>query len=252
VYAPSLHSYFEEFPKRWINDLFTDNAVVKDVMIDMTKAIPPSSTFPSGKIGKLWVSFSNPQREEVMKLEGSFAGGSRVSLEFLRKFIRFRDDIIDEYDLDYVILDTSPGIRYWSINSLAVADVLLLTLKYGDQDIQGTKRIASDIFKKFTNLGAESYLLLNRVSGYCVPHTLITHSHIADRRAEGAFTESEVDGTDIGESISKEASMELLSAIPCYCDIQFSRKEFLTALRNPDHPFAKQIEKMTRSKPFEA
>jgi hypothetical protein len=36
--------------------------------------------------------------------------------------------------------------------------------------------------------------------------------------------------------------MDVISAIPCYCDIQFSRKEFLTALRYPDHAFTKELE----------
>jgi hypothetical protein len=39
--------------------------------------------------------------------------------------------------------------------------------------------------------------------------------------------------------------MELISAIPCYCDIQFQKKEFLTVLQYPDHPFAKQLEQLT-------
>jgi hypothetical protein len=42
--------------------------------------------------------------------------------------------------------------------------------------------------------------------------------------------------------------MELISAIPCYCDIQFQKKEFLTVLQYPDHPFAKQLEQLTMTK----
>jgi hypothetical protein len=42
--------------------------------------------------------------------------------------------------------------------------------------------------------------------------------------------------------------MDLISAIPCYCDIQFSRKEFLTVLQYPNHPFARQLEKLATAK----
>ena len=45
------------------------------------------------------------------------------------------------------------------------------------------------------------------------------------------------------KTISRQVSMDLLSVIPCYCNIQFTRKEFLTTSQYPDHPFAKQIEK---------
>jgi hypothetical protein len=47
---------------------------------------------------------------------------------------------------------------------------------------------------------------------------------------------------DAENILSKETKMDVISAIPCYCDVQFSRKEFLTALRYPGHPFAKQLE----------
>jgi hypothetical protein len=45
--------------------------------------------------------------------------------------------------------------------------------------------------------------------------------------------------------------MDLISAIPCYCDIQFQKKEFLTVLQYPDHPFAKQLEQLATTKQIE-
>jgi len=47
--------------------------------------------------------------------------------------------------------------------------------------------------------------------------------------------------------LANETGMEVISAIPCYCDIQFSRKEFLTVLDQPEHPFAKQIERLVHA-----
>ena len=47
--------------------------------------------------------------------------------------------------------------------------------------------------------------------------------------------------------LAREVRMKIMSSIPCYCDIQFLRKEFLTALKYPAHPFAKKIEDLTES-----
>jgi hypothetical protein len=58
--------------------------------------------------------------------------------------------------------------------------------------------------------------------------------------------EGEVEPFDFEDVVSRETRMDILSSIPCYCDIQFSRKEFLTALTYPDHPFTKQIEALIR------
>ncbi|MDQ3910140.1 MAG: hypothetical protein M3232_07030, partial [Thermoproteota archaeon] len=45
-----------------------------------------------------------------------------------------------------------------------------------------------------------------------------------------------------------QTRMDMISAIPCYCDIQFKRKEFLTVLQYPDHPFAKKLEDIAMTK----
>lgn len=246
VYAPSLQVYFDHNPDKWINDLLSDNAKVDDVMVDISPTVQGLIATPDKKIGRLWIGFSNPQKEEIYKLEGSLGRQTSGKIQLLRKFIQFREDLISKYNCDYIIIDTSPGIRYWSINSLALADTIFLTLKFGDLDIEGTKKMAADMYDSFTKFGAKSYLLLNRVAGYCMPNTSSTEVHFHNN-AE-AVTIPQSDESDFGSALSKEVSMDLISAIPCYCDIQFSRKEFLTVLRYPDHPFARQLERLASAK----
>jgi chromosome partitioning protein len=243
VYAPSLQVYFDCKPEKWINDLLSENADISDVMVDMTSVIENDPSNIQKKGGKLWIGFSNPKKEEIYKLDGSI-GKQKDSKTQLRKFIQLREDLISEYDCDYVIIDTSPGIRYWSINSLALADIIFLTLKFGDLDIEGTKKMATDMYDSFTKFGAKSYLLLNRVAGYCVPNVISENAHIHEHETLVMPQGSE---SDLGIALSKEVQMELMSAVPCYCDIQFSRKEFLTVLRYPTHPFAKQLKRLAES-----
>src|SRR6185437_10262446 len=84
VYAPSLLSYFDKNPKRWINDFLNGSAEVGDIIMDVTSAIEEiSSTDANSKEaqlpatgknqkikGKLWVGFSSPKKEEIYRLEG--------------------------------------------------------------------------------------------------------------------------------------------------------------------------------------
>jgi chromosome partitioning protein len=236
VYAPSLHAYFEHAPEKWINNVLSDDAGVSEVMADMTPVI--NKYFTPKKAGKLWIGFSNPQKEEIYKLEGGAGRQTGAKLQLLRKFIQLREELISDYNSDYIIIDTSPGIRYWSINALAIADTLFLTLKSGDLDIDGTRKMASDIYGSFTKFGAKSYLLLNRVGGYCVPHTLVSPRH--NHEVIPMLQEE----SDSSSTLAREVAMNLISAIPCYCDIQFSRKEFLTVLQYPEHPFSKKLEQL--------
>jgi MinD-like ATPase involved in chromosome partitioning or flagellar assembly len=260
VYAPSLHAYFDCNPNKWINDLLFENIDVHDIMVDMTPAVAKyAANGANKKLGKLLVGFSNPQKEEIYKLEGSIKTAN-ANIQLLRRFVQLREDLISDYDSDYVILDTSPGIRYWSINSLAVADVLFLTLKYGDLDIEGTIKMAKDIYGSFTKFGSKSFLLLNKVAGYCIPRDNPLSSPPAkynknknennsgfSHSLEETPIELKVISNDVNSDayLSDQTRMEMISAIPCYCDIQFKRKEFLTVLQYPDHPFAKQLEHLS-------
>ena len=260
VYAPSLHAYFDYSPNKWINDLLFENSDLNEIMVDMTPTITKHAAYKPKKMGRLLVGFSNPQKEEVYKLEGSIRTAN-ANIQLLRRFVQLREDLISDYESDYVILDTSPGIRYWSINSLAIADVLFLTLKFGDLDIEGTIKMANDIYGSFTKFGSKSFLLLNLVSGYCIPRTHIRSSKSTDKSSdiEGSvpFEETPIKiqtfGNELGSDtfLSDKTKMDLISAIPCYCDIQFQKKEFLTVLQYPDHPFAKQLEQLATTKQIE-
>jgi chromosome partitioning protein len=261
VYAPSLQTYFEMEPDKWINDFLTGDTELNDVIVDLTSVVignnydnnnssstSSSSAHTSSANGKLWLGFSNPKKEEIYKLEG----GKQEKVQFLRRFIVMREQLFSNFKADYVIVDTSPGIRYWSINALAIADVLYLTLKSGDLDITGTKKMVSEIYSSFTKFGAKPYLILNKVAGYCVPHPTIQPSIQPIEHSSGTLSTSSIvvqqeqQNESSMDGLSRETGISVISAMPCYCDIQFSKKEYLTVLRDPQHLFSKKMEDLAQ------
>jgi chromosome partitioning protein len=265
VYAPSLQSYFETDPKKWINDFLFENAELKEVMLDFTPLIESrvgSSTSNNAQIkanrkdGQLWIGFCNRKKEEIYKMDAwSPATGKQFTpkINLLRRFILLTELLSSEYQADYIIIDTSPGVRYWSINALTVVDIVLLTLKMGDIDIDGTTKLVGEIYDSFTKFGTKTFLLWNRVSGYCVPHNVqddtTQYSSASDRPAlkpnpSLLMEKQQSTKRDMKNILTTETGMEVISAIPCYCDIQFSRREFLTALDQPEHPFTKEMEQL--------
>ncbi len=241
VYAPSLQDYFQWQPKKSINDYLFENGSVDEVIHDLTDVL---SKFPShngeetnSSKGKLFVAFSSTSKDEIYKLDGAVRQeGSKIQL--LRKFLMLREEIVSKYNADYVIIDTSPGIRYWSINSLAIADTIFLSLKMDGIDLKGTRLLAREIYESLTKLGTKSYLLLNRAAGYCLP------SGPADEKTfstQEVYTNTAGDQKAVISKLNADIGMETILSIPCYCDIQFDSNEFLTALRYPDHPFAGNI-----------
>lgn len=162
-YAPSLYTYFNLEPKYWINDYLSNNTDLNDIMID-------SSAFIDHKFkGKLSVGFSRGGKEDIYQLEGSLINDKEQQLKQFRNFISLRESLLVDNDADFIVMDTSPGIRYWSINSIVISDIVLLTLKMGDLDLKGTIKMINEIYGSLIEHGSICSLLLNRVSGYCVP-----------------------------------------------------------------------------------
>ena len=107
VYAPSLQTYFEMEPDRWINDFLTGDTELNDVIVDLTSIVignnydnnnsssssSSSSGHTSSANGKLWLGFSNPKKEEIYKLEG----GKQEKVQFLRRFIVMREQALFKF-----------------------------------------------------------------------------------------------------------------------------------------------------------
>jgi chromosome partitioning protein len=242
VYAPSLQDYFQWQPKKSINDYLFENANIDEVIHDLSPVLNKfrsndgEQTDPSK--GKLLVAFSSTSKDEIYKLDGAVRQeGSKIQL--LRKFLMLREEIVSKYDADFVIIDTSPGIRYWSINSLAIADTILLSLKLDGIDLKGTRLLAKEIYDSLTKLGTKSYLLLNRAAGYCLPPNLAGEQTSSTQEMYNNTVDNQ---SKVISKLNADIGMDTILSIPCYCDIQFDSNEFLTALRYPNHPFAGKID----------
>lgn len=212
LYAPSLSTYFRKKPSRFLNDLLSGEAEISDVLVDVSAEL--------GLKGTLLLGFSSPRKEDIDDLEVNH--DMKWQLAALRKFLSAKKELFDKYQLDYLFLDTSPGIRYWSLNTLATADILLLLMKDSDMDIEGTRKMINDIYDSLSRFGSKYFIILNKVPGASA--------------SPGAASEK----TWI-EELERVVGAQVVGSIPCFCDIQFSRHEFLFAVKQPEHPFSKRL-----------
>jgi chromosome partitioning protein len=242
IYAPSLHSYFKITPKKWINDFLDNNATIEETLVDVTESVYNEKT----SSGKFYLGFSNPNRDAIFKFE--ISNGTEYWKKQFRKLVFLREQMITKMYMDYIIIDTSPGIRHWSINALSIADKLILTMKMDDLDIEGTKKLLYEIYTTFIKFGAISYILMNRISGYCIPTTWVNsqeekinsmHSHFEQTGNNPIEMQNP---QDVLKGLQEVTGVKYLTPLPCYCDIQFSSREFLTVVNNPHHPFSKNLQ----------
>lgn len=248
VYAPSLYVYFNIQPKKWINDYLNDKIAFCDSIYDFSHVLKEfhSSSQIKENGGSFHTVFSNPSKQEITDLDSVMRKDSSKS-QMLKKMLFLKETSITEIDYDYMILDTSPGIRYWSINSLAISDIIFLSLKMDNIDVEGTKHLAMDVYGSFTSYGTISYLLLNRVAGYCEPPVVLGSGNSTyGNTTDTSFSSLVFEQNETIKNLERLIKMEVISMIPCYCDMQFERQEYLTALKNPNHPFSKKIEELSK------
>lgn len=214
LYAPSLSIYFNKNPPMYINDLLSGDADLSDILLDLSPELNLD--------GQFWVGFANPRKEAIQEIDTRH--DLKWQLQALRRFLAAKKALFKNYELDYLFLDTSPGIREWSINTLATADILLLLMKDSDMDIEGTKKMINDIYDSLSRFGSKYYILLNKIPGGMMTNKIL-----------------ELNKKEWVKQIERIIGAQVVGTIPCFCDIQFSRHEYLFSVRKPDHPFSKYL-----------
>jgi hypothetical protein len=91
--------------------------------------------------------------------------------------------------------------------------------------------MTADIYDSLKKFGLEYYIILNKVPGA---------SPIDDVGwAENQFT--------LTEELENEMNTKVIGTVPCFCDIQFNRHEFLYSIKKPTHLFSKKVAQLSKS-----
>ncbi len=221
LYAPSLSMYFRKIPALYLNNLLNGETETRG-KTDISKVLVDVSS-ELGLSGKLFIGFSSPGKDEINEIE--LRHDQKWQLAAIRRFLSAKNQLFEEYAIDYLFLDTSPGIRYWSLNTLAVSDTVFLVMKNSDMDIEGTTKMTNDFYDSLRRFGSKYYIILNKVPGA---------SPITEFNLEADEKEFEV-------MLEKDIGAKVVGSMPCFCDIQFSKHEFLFAIKKPEHPFSKKL-----------
>ena len=100
----------------------------------------------------------------------------------------------------------------------------------------------NEIYGSLIEHGAICKLLLNRVSGYCVPNNNMEFGSTQLIEDDSNFRKK-ID-TELSNLFKSSFEIDTLLEIPCYCDIQFKEREFLTTHEYPTHPFTRKIQNL--------
>ncbi len=151
--APSIHSFIpremlDVFPK--VNDSLLKDVSIQDTLMDLSEYINCS--------GKLWIGVSSNKTEDILRITRRTAKEFNQDASKLFNWISTLKS--NPYNADFVVIDTSPGITFTSINSIATADIAYILFRVLEADIAGTKEMLDGLH---TKLGCEIRLVPNQV-----------------------------------------------------------------------------------------
>jgi MinD-like ATPase involved in chromosome partitioning or flagellar assembly len=136
IQSPGIHIIFglsEEKMNRALNDYLWGRCAIEETAYDVTPAEV------SAKRGQILLIPSSIKAGEITKV---LRDGYDVAL--LNDGFQ---DLVERMKLDYLFIDTHPGLNEETLLSIAISDVLLLILRPDRQDFQGTA-VTVDVARK--------------------------------------------------------------------------------------------------------
>jgi septum site-determining protein MinD len=207
--APSLHAAFKtNSTEYWLNDYLNGACEIKKVLIDLTRT-------HTGR-GRFLVGLANPTTEAIREMS---AKDRKWEMKALGRLLSLKTSLLNDMQLDYVILDTSPGLQYSSINAIVSADVVLVITGMDASDIEGTQRMIHELYELFDKKTA---LIMNKVP-------IEIQSSKTERK-------------NLSRQLITAYDLPLLEMIPCFCDILRAGGAQIFATEKLDHPFVKILE----------
>lgn len=150
IQSPGVHVLFgfdENSIDHSLNDFLWGRLPIEKTVYDVTSVLEGQGTDRS----KLFLLPSSTKASDIARV---LREGYDVNL--LNDGFQ---DLITKLDLDYLFIDTHPGLNEETLLSITISDILLLVLRPDQQDYQGTA-VTVDVARKLEV--PELYLVVNK------------------------------------------------------------------------------------------
>ncbi len=122
-------------------------------------------------------------------------------------------DLVSELNLDYLLIDTHPGLNEETLLSIAISDALVIIMRPDQQDYQGTA-VTVDVARKLD-----------------VPKMLMLVN-----KTPMAF-----DFDDVRERVEQTYNVKVISVLPHSDEMMALASSGIFSLKYPDHPITKGL-----------
>jgi len=208
IQSPGIHVLFgldETKMGKTINDYLHDKATIREIgypIHDNTGGGGGRSKL-AGK--NIWLFPSSIRGREISQI-------LKEGIDF-NKLNEGLQTTIKEFELDYLFIDTHPGLNEETLLSIATSDILIIILRPDNQDLQGTS-VTVDIARSLD-----------------VPNLLLMVNKALPK----------YDFKELKAEIENKFSAPVAGILPLSFDIAENASNDLFSLRFPDHEWSKAL-----------
>jgi MinD-like ATPase involved in chromosome partitioning or flagellar assembly len=210
IQSPGIHVLFgfADDLEKTLNDYLWGKISIKEAAHDVTHVVANHTSVAPG--GALYLVPSSMKSSDIARVlrEGYDVGTLNDG---------FRD-LAKDLQLDYLLIDTHPGLNEETLLSVTISDILLLILRPDRQDFQGTA-VTVDVARK---LGVPAlYLVVNKVP-------------------------RGVDLDDLRRQMTDAYASETAALLPLAEEVVQNASAGLFSLTSPEHPWSVQLREIAR------
>ncbi len=204
IQSPGIHVIFglaDAAVRYTLNDYLWGNCAIEEAAVEVYKA-------PKGGVVYLVPSSIDPN--DIARILREKYDASDMHAAFR--------DLITALSLDYLLIDTHPGLNEETLLSIAISDSLVIILRPDQQDFQGTS-VTVDVARRLRV--PEVNLIVNKVP-------------------------PEYDFADVQRKVEQAYNCQVAALLPLSIDLAQNASATVFALTRPDHSFSRGIESVAQ------
>ncbi len=208
IQSPGIHVLFgldEAKMGKTLNDFLHGKATISEVAFNVGEKAADSEG-RSKLAGKdLWLFPSSIRGREISQILREGYDVNRLNEGF--------QTMLKELKLDYLFIDTHPGLNEETLLSIAISDILIIILRPDNQDFQGTA-VTVDIARSLD-----------------VPHLILVANKALPK----------YDFADMKKTIEEKFHAPVAGVMPLSFDLADNASRDIFSLRFPDHDWSKAL-----------
>ena len=205
--APSLQVLFKPTSTSWVNDYLEGKCELNKTLTDLTDRYKLR--------GRLRVGLADPSSKAMREM---MTKDRAWEMRALHKTLDAKTSLAEDFKIDYLIFDTSPGVHYSAVNALAASDYVILVMKADEFDLEGTRELVHGVYD---TLGRKTGILLNKIP-------------LNQELLQGGPEETT-------KYLERTLGLPSIGIIGCFCELMAMGGKSILALERPEHPFSRSI-----------